>query len=107
AAEKFVISEKQGAVLAFFYRNIARSHFANGATGFNQTRLLGHFASFAVVQNQKIYLWEERVEIITRGLDPEIHRVRNDKARHLHLLQNVHLKSRSNVGQQNEIGLAI
>ena len=94
-------------MLAFFDRDITRTHFPNAAAGLNQARLLRHLARFAVVQNQKIDIGQKRIQIFSRGLNPEIHRVGHDKARLLHLFEDVGLQRRRDVREQREIGLAI
>ena len=49
----------------------------------------------------------KRIEIGARGFNPQVHRVGDDKTRPLHLIEHVGLQRRRDVGQQDEIGLAI
>src|SRR6266480_3716570 len=50
---------------------------------------------------------KQRVEVWSRCLDPKVHRVSDDKTGALHLVENMRLQRRRDVGQQDEIGFAI
>src|SRR5262245_15138262 len=108
AAEELVtFAEEQCAVLTFFYGNVRRSHFLNTATSLDEARFPRHFARFAVVEDEKINAPEQRIEIRPGSLDPKIHRVSNNEAWALHLLEHMRLQRGRNVRQQNEISLPI
>jgi hypothetical protein len=51
AEEAIAFAEEQRAVLTFLNGNMGRPHLLNTASGLDQTRFLGHFARFTVVQN--------------------------------------------------------
>src|SRR6266480_2573708 len=108
AAEKLIVfTEKQGSMLAFFYRDIVWSHFPDPTPCFNETCFLRDLASFAVVQDEKVDAAKECIQISARSLNPKIHRVGNDETRTFHLIEHMRLQRRRDVGQQNEIGLPI
>src|SRR6266576_3206615 len=108
AAEKLIaFAKKQGAVLAFLYRNVIWTHFSNATPRLDKTCLLGDLARFAIVQDKEIHPPKQRIEVRSRRLDPKIHRVSDDKTWALHLIEHMRLHRRSNVGQQDKIGFTI
>src|SRR6476660_8850681 len=105
--EAIAFAEEQRAVLTFLNGNVGRPHFLNTPSSLDETRFLRHFARFTVVQDQKINPAKQRIEIWPRCLDPKVHGVSDNETRTLHLLEYMRLQRRRDIGQKNEIGLAI
>src|SRR4029078_13344518 len=61
--EAIAFPKEQRAMLTFLDGDVARPHFLNTLSRFDKTRFLGHFARFAVVQNEKINAAQQRIEI--------------------------------------------
>ncbi len=93
-------------MLAFFDCDIFRPHPPERAPGPDQARVAGHLARFAVVQDEQVDPREERVEIFPGRLNPEIHGVCHHKPRPAHLVENMGLKRRRDVGQKHELRFA-
>src|SRR4029077_13452629 len=64
AAEKLVaFAKKQGAVLAFLYRNVIWTHFSNATPGLDKSCLLVDLARFAIVKDKEIHPPKQRIEV--------------------------------------------
>ncbi len=93
-------------MLAFFDRDIFRPHPPERAPRPDQAGVAGHHSRFAVVQDEQVDPREERVEIFPGRLNPEIHRVGHDKTRPAHLVEDVGLQRRRDVGQEHKLRFA-
>src|SRR5882724_310433 len=92
AEELISLAKKQCAMLTFFYRNVLRSHLADGTPGLDEAGLLRYLARFAVVQDKKIHPLKERIQVRSRCLNPEVHGISDYETRALHLLEHVRLQ---------------
>ena len=108
AAEKLGLgTEEETAVLAFFNRNIGGAHFADFFASFDEAGFAGELAGFAVVEDEHVHAADEAGEGVFGDVDPEVHRIRNDEAGLADLVEDMVLKVRRDVCQENDWSLAV
>jgi len=88
-------------VLAFLDGDILRAHGLDGAAGLDEAGEAGQLAGFAVVEDDHINALEKGEELGLRDVDPEVHGVGNDEAGLLHLVEDVVLKTGSDVREKD------
>lgn len=105
--EKTVGVEKKRSVFAFFNQDHPRTHFEDFGTGANQVGFVAEDAGLAIVDQQHVEAREKLQEIRAGGFDPEIAGIGRNESAISELIENVSLKGRLDVSENNVRGGAI
>jgi hypothetical protein len=71
--------------------------------GFDQAGFLGQFARLAVIEDEHVDPLEEVEQGGLGDVDPEVHRVGDDKLRFFHLVEHLQLQVGCDVGEEDEV----
>ena len=103
AEEIIVFTEKEAAVLAFLHRDDARSEGLDFFAGLDQAGFLGQFSCLAVVEDEHVDALEQIEQRGLRDVDPEVHCVGDDELRFFHLVEDLQLQIRCDVGEEDVV----
>ncbi len=101
AGEELVVAEEQAAVFAFFDGDVFRAEGADGGSGFDEAGEAGELAGFAVVEDEHVHAFQQSEEVVFGDVDPKIHRVGDDEFRARHLVEDVALQARPDIGEKD------
>ena len=81
--------------------------FANEVASFDERIFASELAGFAIVEYEHVHPLEQRKEVVLGDVDPEIHRVGDDEPGPGHLVEDMTLQARGNIGKQDIFGVII
>ena len=94
-------------MFAFFHDDVFRAELVDLARGFDEVVFLGELLSFGFVEDEAVDATQEFQQIGQSDVEPKVHRVSDDEFGTAHLVEDVVLQRRRDVGQQDEWALAI
>ena len=101
-AERAILVDQHGAVLAALDHQRLRTKLENVARGAQQVMLIRKLACFRVVDHQDVRVPQRLAKFLRRALDPVVHGVERDDLRAaLHLMQDRGLQRRIDIRQEN------
>ncbi len=105
--EDAIFGEQKGAILAALDDDGARPVGEDDARGRREKALPGELHGFFIVHQHTVDSPQQALEPGTGSVEPELHRVAGDELRIGHLLQHLELQLRLDIGQEDQLRVAV